>query len=101
MNQVQEIKLELKMSKKDLIKIEKCIREHSYSLVNEYYGELIIDLVDKKEKSNLKQKFIKAITKKICEVYKVKQLSDIKWIHVVHIIMYVDGLTLDDLKQMI
>ena len=99
MSQVNEIKLE--MSKKDLAKIEKCIRVHSYYLVNEYFGSLIIELVEKKEKSNLKQKFIKTITEKICEVYKVKELKEIKWIQVVDIIMYIDGLTLNDLKQMI
>ena len=72
MSQVKEIKLELKMSDKDLKKIEKYIRSASFSFVQEYFGELI-EQVNKKEKSNLKQKFTKAITEKICEVYKVQK----------------------------
>jgi hypothetical protein len=85
------------MSVKDFKKMERHIRSVAFKLVGEYYGDSIEQVI-KSEKTKLKQTFIKILVKMVCEEFKVNHLKKINWFYYVDTLMYLDSLTIEDLK---
>ena len=86
-----------KMPIKDLKKIDNHIKTTTFRLVGEYYGNLI-DQVDKKEKRKLNLKISKIIVRLVHQKFDVTHLKKIKWFSFVDALVYIDNLTIDDLK---
>lgn len=86
-----------KLNVNEVKKIEKHIKSATFLLVKDYYGDSINE-VDKKDKRKINEKINKALTRKIHQEYKVTHLKKIQWFDYVDVMMYIDSVTIDDLK---
>lgn len=96
-SQIRAIK-KTKLNVNELKKMEKHIKSATFYLVKDYYGDTIEE-VDKKEKTKINQKINKAITRKVLQEYKITHLKKIQWMEYVDVMMYIDSLSIDDLKH--
>jgi hypothetical protein len=96
MTDIQAIKKK-QLNVNELKKIEKHIKSATFLLVKDYYGDSINE-IDKKEKRKTNLKINKALTRKVHQVYKVTHLKKIQWMDYVDVMMYIDSVTIDDLK---
>jgi hypothetical protein len=86
-----------KISTKDLNELRDYIKSASFDLVADYYG-INIDQIDQKEKRKMKLKMQKIIERKICLQYKITHIKNLKWFDLIEVKMFIDDLSIHDIK---